>query len=131
MASRAVQAVRRLGGVARRDELVAATGPEAVDWAARSGRLQRVLPRTYVDRDAVDDWSTRCRAAVAYAGDGAAVSHLSALRLWDLPAPAQEAVDVTVDHARRPRTASGTPLAVEVHRSRHPGPLGSAPGCRW
>ena len=121
MGSRAVEELRRRGAVASRAELVAATSPEAVDWAARSGRLERVLPRTYVEPAQVADWLTRCRAAVAYAGPDAVVSHLSALRVWELPAPEQRVVDVTVGHARRPRTVPETAVAVAVHRSRRPG----------
>jgi len=128
MASRALEEVGRRGGLAARAELVAGSSRTAVDWAAATGRLERVLPRTYVDPGQAADWLVRCRAAVSYAGEGAALSHLSALRLWDLPVASQEAVHVTVAHGRRPRQASAGGLAVLVHRTRRPGPTRTRSG---
>ncbi|MEJ5869247.1 DUF559 domain-containing protein [Pseudokineococcus sp. 5B2Z-1] len=120
MASRAVDEARRRGGVAGRAAVVGATSAEALDWAARAGRLVRALPRTYLLPDELESWPSRCRAATEYAGPGAAVSHLSALRLWGLPVPETGAVDVVVDHARRPRAGATAPVPVRVHRTRRP-----------
>jgi len=57
----------------------------------------------------------RERAALARAGEGAALSHLSAARRWALGAPQPEQVWITVPTARNPRSVTG----VRVVRSRH------------
>jgi very-short-patch-repair endonuclease len=106
MTARAAQQARVLGGVAGFRDLTGASSPRSLEWSAVSGQLQRVLPRTYMCPEALDDWVSRCRAALEYAGDDSAVSHLSALRLWDLPSPAHEDVQVLVPHDRRPRAGS-------------------------
>lgn len=86
----------------------------ALDHALTTGLLVRVLPSTYALRDWADDPETLRRAALAYAGEGAALSHLSALREWELPVPEGHPDHVTVPAARRPR-ATGL---IHFHRSR-------------
>ena len=109
------------GGVAGRPELAAVSGEHSIAWARASGQVLRPLPRTYLVPDGLDDWTSRCRAATEYAGGDAAISHLSGLRCWGLPAPEVPAIDVLVPHARRPRATdeATAPLPVDVHRSRH------------
>ena len=115
-------------GVATRADLVASVGPDAVDWAVSSGQVARPLPRTLLLPDATEGAVTARReraAALAYAGAGAALSHLTALELWQLPVPELQQTHVLVAHARRPRR--GTPSCptpdlgarLVLHRSRH------------
>lgn len=104
-----------------RAELEAGSGDHSMAWATASGQLLRPLPRTYLAPEQLDDWTSRCRAAVRYAGDDAAVSHLWALRCWDLPVPDTDAVQVLVPHEQRPRAGeSSAVFPVDVRRSRHP-----------
>jgi len=87
----------------------------AIGNAVAAGELMRVFPRTYVATGLEDDPVTLRRAALMYAGPGAALSHLTALQHWKLPVPpsAQRGpVHVTVPVRRRLR-ATG---AVRVHR---------------
>lgn len=125
MASRALLALVPFGGVAARGALVGVTSDAAVDWGAATGQVLRILPRTFVHPSSSGEWVARARAATAYAGAGAAISHLSALRVWGLPVPPDAgggsergAIDVLVPHDRRPRAVpSGG--QVHVRRSRH------------
>lgn len=79
------------------------------------------MPRTFVLPGRREDWTTRCRAAVEYAGRDAAVSHLSALRCWGLPVPEHDEVDILVPHDRRPRTRVPPTMPVVIHRTRRAG----------
>lgn len=97
---------RRL--VCRRDGLPR----HAVDYAVRTGRLVRVLPGVYLRPADAAEPLWRERAALAWAGAGSALSHLSALRRYGLPVPDDAAVHVTVP----PRAHLAAPAAVRVHR---------------
>ena len=62
-----------------------------------------------------DSIDARERAALARAGQGAALSHFSAARRWRLGTPGSEHVWVTVPYPRDPRCPPG----VRISRSRH------------
>lgn len=92
----------------------------------RSGCLVAVFPRAYARPWDVDQPAVREVAAVASVGGGAALSHLSALRRWGLPAlagpggtGADGQVHVIVGAARHPRGCDG----LVVHRTRRPVPV--------
>jgi very-short-patch-repair endonuclease len=107
------EAARRGGAVSRSQLAHVPPGRIARDLAA--GRAVLALPRTLVVPGQVD-LDARLRAALAWAGPTAALSHRTALRLWDLPAPVDDVVDVLVDHSSR-RTADVADR-VRLHRSR-------------
>lgn len=86
---------------------------DAVESMARSGRLERLAPRTYRVVGSVPDWHQKLAAAVVAAGPGAAASHLSAAVLWGLPGFAGEPIEVT-----RPRNRHHQGLIGRVHESR-------------
>lgn len=73
-------------GVAARDELLRAVPRHVLEHAVRAGQLTLAFPRTYVDSDRLAQPWTRARAALTYAGPASALSHLTALAAWRLPA---------------------------------------------
>jgi very-short-patch-repair endonuclease len=90
----------------------------AIDNARRAGRVRRVLPGVYLDASRCDDPALCRRAALAYAGERAALSHTSALTLWGLRGLPEsstpgEPTHVTVPRSERVRSRPG----VVVHRS--------------
>lgn len=68
--------------------------------AVRSGQLLRQYPRVYVAAAQAADPMTRRRAALAYAGHDAALSHTSALAMWGLDCDDPE-VHLTTAAGRR------------------------------
>jgi uncharacterized protein DUF559 len=80
-------------------------------WVAEYGRGLRAVttPRTVAAQE---------RLALARAGSGAALSHLSAARRWGLVIPTPEEVWVTVAASRNPRPRPG----LRFVRSRHMSP---------
>lgn len=99
-------------GVLTRQQLAAVVPHHVIDRAVSGGQLVRVYPRTYADPDLLAGPRTLPRAALAYAGAGAALSHLSGLSQWDLPVPAADAVHVLTGRDRQLRGAPG----LVVHR---------------
>ncbi|ROP45869.1 DUF559 domain-containing protein [Pseudokineococcus lusitanus] len=116
MSGEAADAAVQHGGAVTRQQLGAVgRGRLARDLAA--GRVRRALPSTFVAPGRVDE-NTRLRAALAWAGDGAALSHGTALALWGLPVPEDAVVDVLVDH--RVRRSADVGDRVRLNRSRRP-----------
>jgi very-short-patch-repair endonuclease len=102
-------------GVTTRAELVAALGHHAADSAVRRGDIVRVQPRVYSRPWDADDPRIRRLAALRFAGPGAAITHLTAVRDWNLLPPDEAApIDVTVPGTRLPRGGQ----RLSVHRSR-------------
>lgn len=99
-------------GVVTRHQLAAVVPHHVIDRAVASACLVRVCPQTYADPDRLADPRTHFRAALAYAGPGAALSHLSGLSQWDLPVPATDAVHILTGRDRQLRGAPG----LVVHR---------------
>lgn len=103
----------RYGGVVTRADLVAVLPVHVVDHAVASGALVRVFPRTYTTPDRAGDPEIQRRAALRYAGGGAALSHLSGLAAWGIPVPESNAVHISADRTCRLRHAVG--LVVHHH----------------
>ncbi len=100
-------------GVVRRAEALAVAPRHCLDYAVRTGRLVRLAPGTYTSSGAIDD-ATRKHAALRYAGDTGAISHLSALEVFGLVVPPSVSVHVTVPATSSARTRDG----IVVHRRR-------------
>lgn len=92
-------------GVVTRGQLVEVVPHHVIDRAVSGGSLVRVYPQTYADPELLVDTRTLPRAALAYAGAGAALSHLSGLSQWDLPVPPTEAVHILTGRDRQLRGA--------------------------
>ncbi|MGH3713445.1 MAG: DUF559 domain-containing protein [Micromonosporaceae bacterium] len=105
--------------MAGRADLLRHVGRSGLDMAVRRGALVRLFPSAYADAERLGDPWLRWRAALLYAGAGAAFSHTSALRLWRLPGAAaqppdpREPLHLTVPVSCRRRSATG----VVLHRS--------------
>jgi len=76
-----------------------------VEYACRSGQARRVHRGVLLDTARRLDMLRRLRAALAYAGPEAALSHTSALWLWRLPVSTLGDVHITTGPGRRLRTA--------------------------
>lgn len=100
-------------GVVPRPAALARVGESALRHAVKHGELVRVLPAVYVAAGLDDDPATMRRAALAYAGSDAVLSHLSALRAWELPVPPGLPDHVSVPMRQRPRAVK----PVRFHRS--------------
>jgi hypothetical protein len=102
-------------GVITRADALATVPDHVLDRALRVGHLLRLFPRVYVPPERRAEPWTRARAALRYAGPGAALSHLTALAVWHLPGGTVDGpVHVLVPASRRPRGAPG----IVVHRRR-------------
>jgi very-short-patch-repair endonuclease len=99
-------------GVLRRGQVLARVDHDVLDQALRSGRLVRLYPSSYVDRELAGDDHAIRRAAMAYADGRAALSHTTALAVWRLPVPPDPMVHLMTDEKRHLR---GT-ARLRVHR---------------
>jgi hypothetical protein len=86
----------------------------AVHRALKAGRLHRLHRGVYAVGHRSLSWRGRWLAAVLAAGDGAVLSHTSAVALWEFLRPIEGPVHVTVDAAVRRNQRPG----IVVHRSR-------------
>ncbi|MEU8003341.1 DUF559 domain-containing protein [Catellatospora sp. NPDC049111] len=100
------------GGLADRAGVTTVVPDHVLAYAVQAGHLARPLPRTFLLPDVLDDWDTVLRAALSYAGQPVAVSHLSALRIWGLPVPDDSWIHLLTGQSRHLRGAPG----VRVHR---------------
>jgi Transcriptional regulator, AbiEi antitoxin len=80
----------------------------------RAGRLHRLHRGVYAVGHRSPSWRGRWLAAVLAAGDGAVLSHTSAVALWEFLRPIEGPAHVTVDAAVRRKSRPG----IVVHRSR-------------
>jgi very-short-patch-repair endonuclease len=110
-------ALRRGRGLVRRIDVMGVAPRWALDNACRAGALRRVLPGVYVDPARAADRHLWLRAALAYAGDRAALSHTTALAVWGLGAP-DGPIHLTVPRDVRLRPGQG----VVVHHHHEPAP---------
>lgn len=92
-----------------------------LDNAIRSGHVVRVHPCTFADADLLQRMGElgrhdlRCHAALRYVGDTAAVSHLTALAIWQLRRPIEgEPIHVLTT----PKVRRRAQLGLVVHRQR-------------
>jgi very-short-patch-repair endonuclease len=104
-------------GVATRSEFVRCLGRHTFDNAVKSKQVAAVFPRVYARPWDADDAHLRRRAAVLSVGGAAALSHLTALTMSDLPVPDGVPLHVTAYQPRHPR---GVPDELIVHRTRLP-----------
>jgi hypothetical protein len=107
--------IRAHDGLLSRTDALAAIPDHVLDHAIAAGQLLRLFPRVYADPARAGEPLTRVRAALRYAGPDAALSHVTALAVWELPggtwgSPAH----VVVPGGRRRCARSG----VVVHRRR-------------
>jgi len=100
------------GGLLHRADAVARLPAHVVDQAVRSGRLCTLLPGVYADPLREVDRTMLVRAALRYTRGAAALSHTSALAVWQLPAPITGPIHLTVAPTVRLRGSR----AVRVHR---------------
>lgn len=107
--------LERRGHVASRAELLRVLSRNQLDDEIRRGHLVAVFPRAYARPWDADDPGLRERAALVSVGYPAALSHLTALRRWALPAPDDGSIHVSVPATRHPQ---GRPGELNVHRVR-------------
>lgn len=81
------RALDSAGGAAHRDDISATVTPRVLDRAVGAGLVVRLFPRVYADAALAAEPRVLRRAAVAATRGRGALSHLSALDLWDLPVP--------------------------------------------
>jgi very-short-patch-repair endonuclease len=99
-------------GMVGRADALRCVNHDVLDRAVSAGRLVQVFPRVYVDPARPLDRERLIRAALRYAGDQVAVSHVSGLALWRLPVPESGPVHLTTADTRHLRGAPG----LVVHR---------------
>jgi hypothetical protein len=92
----------------------AGIGRTEVTRRVQAGRLHRLHRGVYAVGHRSLSWRGRWLAAVLAEGDGAVLSHSSAVALWEFLRPIQGPAHVTVGAARRPKPRAG----IVVHRSR-------------
>lgn len=113
---------RRVAAIASRQHGVvtveqlrdAGVSETSVRRAVEAGRLHRLHRGVYAVGHRSLSWRGRWLAAVLAAGDGAVLSHASAVALWEFLRPIQGPAHVTVDAAVRRKSRPG----IVVHRSR-------------
>ncbi len=86
----------------------------AVRRRVRAGRLHRLYRGVYAVGHRNLSWRGRWLAAVFAVGDGAVLSHASAVALWEFLRPMAGPIHVTVPAAMRRKPPPG----VRIHRSR-------------
>ena len=74
-----------------------------IEYARRTRQVTSPFPGVVVDPDRLSEPGWRRRAALLAAGPGAALSHLSALAVWGLPADDRDAVHLLTGPERRIR----------------------------
>lgn len=101
-------------GIFTREQLLTVADHNVLDRAVARGSVVRLLPRVFTSPASASDPRIRARAALAFAGPDAALSHLSAAAIWRIRVPDSQHV-----HVLTPRTADHrTTKFVVVHR--HP-----------
>ena len=92
--------LRDAGGVLHRQDARRRLSRHVLDHAVAARHISLLLPQIYVETARFSDVELRQRAALLYAGNGAVLSHLTALRRWGLMLPDEvdcdERVHVTV-----------------------------------
>ncbi|HQZ85643.1 MAG TPA: DUF559 domain-containing protein [Actinomycetota bacterium] len=109
------------GGIASRRELLAAgVGSRWLHRRLAEGRFEEPLPGVVCNPGATQTYWGQVRAGLVYAGDGACVSHGTALALFGLapsPLPGSD-VHVSVRHGRHLKKQP----SLQVHQHRQPRP---------
>ncbi|MFN2562774.1 MAG: endonuclease domain-containing protein [Jatrophihabitans sp.] len=115
------------GGVASRAALLTVQTRNQLDDEIARRHLIAPFPRAYCRPWDAEVQSTLDRAGLVSVGPPVALSHLSALRRWDLPVPDALPVHVTVPFERHP---IGRTPGLVVHRTRVPTPVRLLDGLR-
>jgi uncharacterized protein DUF559 len=106
--------LRGAGGVCHRGTILQRVPDHILEHAVAAGQVRRLFPKVYCLPSITGDPVARMRGALAYAGPGAAISHLSALAVWGLASHAGNAlIELTTPSSRRLRSAAG----LIIHRS--------------
>ena len=113
---------RRIAGSAELQHGVVTSGQlraagidkDGIAWRVRTGRLHRLHRGVYAVGHRSLSWRGRWLAAVLAGGDGAVLSHASAVALWQFLRPIPGPVHVTVGAAVRRKPRAG----LLIHRSR-------------
>jgi len=84
----------------------------AVRWMVSSDRWRRAFRGVMITHTGPVPWRTRARAALLYAGEGAALSHASAAYVHDMTDRTPRVLDVTIPRSRYVRPQPG----VRFHR---------------
>jgi very-short-patch-repair endonuclease len=100
------------GGILAREDAALVVDHDVLDRAVRAGRLLRPYPGVLLDPGLAGDRDAVIRAAVLYTRGHGAISHLTGLRLWQLPGPDTGPVHLMTPPASRLRGARG----LVVHR---------------
>lgn len=100
------QLLAESAGVVCRDQVLARAPHHVLDHHLVTGELARVHPGTFTRTEAVSDRRIRRLAALRYGGENAALSHRSALEMWDLVVPAAS-LHILVERNRRLRGSAG------------------------
>lgn len=102
------------GGVAVRSDILKHVPHDHLDRAIRRGELTRVLPRVYTWAGRQESAEVRARAALAFAGPNARLSHVTAAERWGMTVPdsAKDHVHVVIPRPQQNRTSG----FVIVHR---------------
>lgn len=108
------QVLAKGGGVALRCDILQLVSHDHLDRAIRRGELVRVLPRVMTWAGRQNSVEVRTRAALAFAGPDALLSHATAAQRWNmtLPDSSGEHVHVAIPRPRQNRTTG----FVVVHR---------------
>ena len=109
----AALATRQHGVVALAQLRELGLGDSAVSKRVATGRLHRVYRGVYAVGHPALSREGSWRAAVLMAGEGAALSHLSAALLWRVWRGGAKWIDVAAPHRRRSRAG------VRIHECRH------------
>jgi Transcriptional regulator, AbiEi antitoxin len=107
-------AARQHGVVTAAQLAEAGIDKDGVRWRVGKGRLHRLHRGVYSVGHRNLSWRGRWLAAVLAVGDGAVLSHASAVALWQFLRPISGPVDVTVIGGGGRRRRSG----LRIHRSR-------------
>lgn len=103
--------LRAAGGVVTRQQLLRTVPATVIDGQLGRGQLQRVFPHVYARRGPGVPAPVLLRAALMHAGEGSALSHLTALHVWGV-LPLTHPLHLTIDQASRRAGAQG----LVVHR---------------
>ncbi len=105
---------RQHGVVTAAQLIEAGIDRDGIAWRVRAGRLFRLYRGVYAVGHRSLSWRGRWLAAVLAAGEGAVLSHESAVALWELLRPMPGSTHVTVGAAVRRKSRPG----LVIHRSR-------------
>jgi hypothetical protein len=111
--------IHKYDGIIRRSDALDLVDHRTLERAVRADHLHAPFPRVYLPANLASDRRALMRAAIVHADGAAALSHTSALHVWQLPIPAHGPIHLTpaVNHHFRGNRS------LRVHR-RHAFSLG-------